>query len=71
MCNSSIELVVASRDIKKGEEIFTSYLTGEELDLPWEARQKELFRWIRGECRCVRCIKEAPRDIPWGLCSNA
>lgn len=70
MCNSSIELVVASRDIKKGEEIFTSYLTGEELDLPWEARQKELFRWIRGECRCVRCIKEAPRDIPWGLCSN-
>jgi hypothetical protein len=63
--NSSIELVVAARDIKKGEEIFTSYL--EQLDLSWEARQKVLFTWIRGECGCVRCIKEAPRGHPVGI----
>jgi hypothetical protein len=44
ICNSSVELVVASRDIKKGEEILTSYLTREQLDLTWEARRKELFR---------------------------
>ena len=67
ICNSSIELVVASRDIKKGEEIFTSYLNDEQIGFKWEARQEQLFRWIRGECKCVRCIKEAPRGHAAGL----
>ena len=61
MDTCSIEFIVAKKGIKKGEQIFTSYLSQERLDLPWEARQVELFRWIRGDCRCERCIKEAPK----------
>ncbi|KAF8849536.1 hypothetical protein BDZ45DRAFT_809872 [Acephala macrosclerotiorum] len=63
MDTCSIEFIVAKRDIKKGEQIFTSYLSQEGLDLPWEARQEELFRWIRGDCGCERCMKEAPKGL--------
>lgn len=58
----SIEFIVAKRDIRKGEEVCTSYLGQDGLDLPWELRREELFRWIRGDCKCRRCVTEGRND---------
>ncbi|KAJ2977849.1 hypothetical protein NQ176_g4142 [Zarea fungicola] len=58
----SLEFLFAKRDIKKGEEICTSYLGQEGLDLPWELRREELFRWMRGDCKCRRCVTESRNE---------
>lgn len=61
--HSLMSFIIARRHIKKGEEIFTSYLNDADIDLPWGTRQKLLFKWIRGECGCKRCIKEANKAL--------
>jgi hypothetical protein len=47
-------VVLAERDIKKGEEIFTSYFGN--LEVGRKERRKRLMPWLgRDYCRCPRC----------------
>jgi import receptor subunit TOM20 len=62
--NSTIQLV-ATRDIKAGDEITVSYVDAsvrddEDVVQARYRRRKELARGWRFACQCDRCIKEAP-----------
>jgi SET domain-containing protein len=43
----------ATKDIAKGAEAFTSYLS--DLELPTAARQEKLMPWLAQKCNCTRC----------------
>lgn len=49
----------ATKDIKEGEEVFTTYIDIAELGLPREERWEALSLWMgdRG-CRCTKCCRE-------------
>jgi len=51
-------VVTAVRDISKGEEIFTSYLSQPQ-ELSLEERRAALMAWFGTACRCNRCLKES------------
>jgi hypothetical protein len=48
----------ATRKIRKGEELFISYLDEDQLELGYYERKKLLESWTGGRCECVRCAKE-------------
>jgi hypothetical protein len=54
--NSSTIELKAARNIKKGEELYTSYLTGEYM--PKAERRKWLNQWLGGDCVCAKCLRE-------------
>lgn len=45
----------ARREIKKGEEVFVSYI-GDSLPQSTKERRELLNGWLSGECRCKRCL---------------
>ncbi|MCJ1351948.1 MAG: hypothetical protein MMC33_001932 [Icmadophila ericetorum] len=49
--------LLASRDIRKGEEVFVSYIDIERYKTR-EERRKKLFPWFGGDCACERCVEE-------------
>jgi len=53
--NATIALK-AVRDIVEGEEIFTSYLPDQDMELL--ERRASLMAWLGTECMCSRCVKE-------------
>lgn len=59
--STSRAVMIATKDIKAGEEVYSTYLNPIYLDAPKAIRQKELERggWLdaRG-CRCKRCLAE-------------
>jgi hypothetical protein len=48
----------AKRRIEKGEELFCSYLGGQERFLGKEERWERLRPWFEGPCLCERCRRE-------------
>ncbi|KAL2059873.1 hypothetical protein VTL71DRAFT_10028 [Oculimacula yallundae] len=48
--------VVATRDIRAGEELYTSYIDTENADR--EERNEMLRKWLEGDCQCTRCRRE-------------
>lgn len=44
---------VTIRPVRKGQQLFTTYLTGSEK--PFELRQKEIKQWWGFECKCELC----------------
>jgi hypothetical protein len=46
----------AKKDVKKGKELFSSYLDVEDISL--EKRTQGLWPWFEGECLCSRCVRE-------------
>ena len=57
---SSALAIVATRDIKPGEEICISYLAKDQLSAN-RANRNLLLRhnWLSGDCMCTRCQREA------------
>jgi hypothetical protein len=53
--NSKIRFF-AKKNVKKGEELFSSYLDVEHMSL--EERTEGLWPWFEGECLCSRCSIE-------------
>ena len=49
--------LVATRDIRAGEEVFVSYIDVERYQSVGERRRK-LFPWFGGNCACTRCAAE-------------
>ncbi len=47
---------VTIRPVKKGQQLFTTYLTGGEK--PLEQRQKELMQWWDFQCKCEYCCSD-------------
>ncbi|TID19556.1 25S rRNA (adenine-N(1))-methyltransferase [Venturia nashicola] len=47
-----------SRRVRKGEELFISYMGGDEVDLDLGERRKRLGETWAFECGCVRCVIE-------------
>lgn len=54
---SSRCLFRAARNIKKGEEIFVSYVGNVE-GLTKGERDAALIGWLAGTCGCTRCVRE-------------
>ncbi len=57
--------LIATRDIKAGDEITVSYVDAsvhddEDIVQARSRRRKELARGWRFACQCDRCVKEAP-----------
>lgn len=59
--NSAVHLK-AKRSLRKGEELYISYLDEDELRAGHEVRAELLKAWTGGVCNCVRCWTE--RAIP-------
>jgi len=51
--------IKALRAIKKGEEIFISYLNAGEMNMGVAQRRKALMSWIGSDCMCTRCERQA------------
>lgn len=52
---SSRQVWYSSRDIKKGDEVCTTYVMGL---APKAVRQQQLEPWLAGPCACKRCLSE-------------
>ena len=50
--------IVATRDIKKGEELFQRKISGESLRGSLNIRREAVKCWLAGDCQCDRCLKE-------------
>lgn len=59
--DSTTTVVVASRDIKKGEEITIAY-KNTALRASWKERQESLQHWLGGPCLCTRCERERGQE---------
>jgi hypothetical protein len=46
----------AKKDVKQGEELFSSYLDVQRMSL--EERTERLWPWFEGGCLCSRCLRE-------------
>ncbi|KAI5369647.1 Putative SET domain-containing protein [Septoria linicola] len=49
--------VMALRDIKQGEQLFVEY-DGYQHDVSYKERRESLSRWLDGDCKCTRCVRE-------------
>ena len=59
-------LVTAQRNIAKGEEVFTNYLSKEILNTNTkEERHNKLQGWLAGPCFCARCKREGKFQATW------
>lgn len=48
----------ATKTIKKGEEVYVTYVPAETLALKKSERHKVLRSWLGSACMCQRCLKE-------------
>lgn len=51
-------VLYATRPIKKGEELYVSYVPMG--NMPRQMRQRVLRKWFGESCRCLRCERERP-----------
>lgn len=51
-------VLCAKRKIKKGEELFVSYIDADKMPSV-KKRREALFPWFGGDCRCERCRRES------------
>ncbi|KAK2628909.1 hypothetical protein QTJ16_002012 [Diplocarpon rosae] len=49
---------VSLKTIQKGDEVFVSYLSDEDLKMGRRYRQQRLKSWFGSDCRCARCQEE-------------
>ena len=54
--------IVAGQDIKKGEELYLSYI-GPCEGWPLEVRRDKLSSWFGGDCQCTRCMREEKEPV--------
>ena len=54
-------VLYASRPIKKGEEMFVSYIDADRMGSV-EERREALFPWFGSDCLCKRCRRESKAD---------
>lgn len=65
---SSAICVTTTRRIERGEELFVSYLTKEDLQESHDVREEKLRPWTGGMCLCAKCSRErrrAERPVPF------
>lgn len=60
---SSTRAIIAKRQIKKGEEIFISYLDEEKLLETTKQRKANLKWWLPRDCQCSRCLGKSSYSI--------
>lgn len=54
--------VKALSAMKKGEEVFMSYLGMPHTLFGWRERHEVLAAWFSGPCECERCLVEQARE---------
>jgi len=64
---STTTILTAMKQVEKGEELFVSYLSEEQLKEAVTDRKEMLWKWFVGECGCARCAREQADVLEEGI----